>query len=324
MTPNELSASTQLGTVPAAIAAQGNRRALEFQTLLLIAATYAGWLAVTYSYSHWSLLAVAPLTAFFITLHSSLQHEIVHGHPTRWRALNRLLVVPPLSLWLPFDCYRMSHHRHHIDARLTDPLDDPESYYWRAEDLARQPALGRALLQAQQTLAGRILIGPFWSIGSFFYSEALALWRNEQGLRAIWVEHLIWCIPVIVWVKFVCGIPLWIYLLTMAVPANAVQLMRSFAEHRARPSPSERIAVVEGSWILGPIFLFNNLHSLHHESPAIPWYELPGRYRQARARLLAENGGLVYRSYFDVARRYLFTAHDKLLHPTGGVPRKSP
>jgi fatty acid desaturase len=323
MTPNELSASTKESTVPAASAARGNRPLLEFRTLLLIAATYAGWLVVTYSYSRWSLLAVAPLTAFFITLQSSLQHEAVHGHPTRSPRLNRLLVIPSLSLWLPYDCYRASHHKHHIDARLTDPLDDPESYYWREEDLARLPALWRVLLQAQQTLAGRVVIGAFWTIGSFFYSETRALWRNEKGLRALWLGHLAWCVPVIVWVKLVCGIPLWIYLLTMAVPANAVQLMRSFAEHRARPTPPERIAIVEGSWILGPIFLFNNLHLLHHESPGIPWYELPARYRLARERLIAANGGLVYKTYFDVARRYLFSAHDKLLHPTGGVPRNS-
>ena len=41
-----------------------------------------------------------------ITLHSSLQHEIVHGHPTRWLGVNRLLAMLPLSLWLPFERYR--------------------------------------------------------------------------------------------------------------------------------------------------------------------------------------------------------------------------
>ena len=93
MTPNELSASTQLGTVPAATAAHRHRRALEFPTLLLLSATYAGWLAITPSYAHWPLLRSRRWRRFFITLHSSLQHEIVHGHPTRWRALNRLLAV---------------------------------------------------------------------------------------------------------------------------------------------------------------------------------------------------------------------------------------
>src|SRR5579862_455245 len=82
------------------------RRAIEMPTILLLAGTYAGWLGTTSEYGHWSLWIVAPLTALCITLHSSLQHEIVHGHPTRWFALNRWLGIVPLSLWLPYDRYR--------------------------------------------------------------------------------------------------------------------------------------------------------------------------------------------------------------------------
>jgi len=69
------------------------------------------------------VLLTAQLTAVLITLHSSLQHEIVHGHPTRWRGVNRLLAIVPLSLWLPYERYRQTHQQHHIDQRLTDPLD---------------------------------------------------------------------------------------------------------------------------------------------------------------------------------------------------------
>ena len=36
-----------------------------------------------------------------------------------------------------------------------------------------------------------------------------------------------------------------------------------------------------------------------------------------RDRLLAENGGQVYSTYFDVARRFLFRMHDQPQHPTG-------
>ena len=127
--------------------------------------------------------------------------------------------------------------------------------------------------------------------------------------------------PVVLWLKLVCGMPLWIYFVAMVIPANGILLIRSFAEHRARPAVRERVAIVEDSWFLGPLFLFNNLHSLHHESPAIPWYSLPRRYRLERERLLADNGGLVYRTYFEVAWRFLFRPHDVIEHPTGRVPR---
>jgi len=301
---------------------------VEIPTLLLILADYAGWLAITYAYTTWPLAVVAPITAVLITLHSSLAHEIVHGHPTRSERVNRLFAILPLSLWLPYERYRHTHKAHHINSRLTDPLDDPESYYWRPDDLARLNPVSRLFHEAQQTLAGRVVLGSFWRIGMFlrdevltlFHGEERALIRNEQNVRHVWLEHLAWCVPVVLWLKVVCGMPLWIYFVAMVVPANGLQLIRAFAEHRWSPGVRERIALVEDSWILGPLFLFNNLHSLHHEAPTIPWYGYNAYYRRERARLIAENGGLVYRTYFDVARRFLFRRHDVLPHPTGRVP----
>ena len=293
---------------------------VEWPTLALILADYGGWLAATFAYGRWPLALVAPVTAVLLTLQSSLQHEILHGHPTRNPRVNRLLGMPPLSLWLPFVRYRRSHLAHHDDERLTDPLDDPESYYWTAQDWARLGPVSRASLRAQQTLAGRVLIGSFWRMGAFLAAEWRACRRNEDGVRAVWAEHLLWCVPVIVWVKFVCGIPLWLYVVAMVIPANGILLIRSFAEHRARPQVRERVAIVEGSRLLGPLFLFNNLHALHHEAPMVPWYRYNARYRVTRERLIAENGALVYRTYFAVARRYLFRAHDATLHPTDRVP----
>ncbi len=296
---------------------------VEIPTLLLIIAAYGGWLAITRAYAQLPLAAVAPIAAVLITLHSSLQHEIVHGHPTRWKPLNRLFAMVPLSVWLPYERYKHTHHVHHQDERLTDPVDDPESFYWTPEDWEHLSPLTRAFLRIEHTLAGRVLIGSFWRIALFLWLEARALLRNEPGVRRAWLEHLLWCVPVIVWLEVVCGIPLWIYFLAMAVPANAIQLIRSFPEHRARQTVPERIAIVERSWILGPLFLFNNLHLLHHESPGVPWYRCSALYRRERERLLALNGGLVYRSYFEVARRYLFRVHDVLPHPAGRVPVRS-
>jgi fatty acid desaturase len=243
----------------------------------------------------------------------------MHGHPTRWARFNRVLGMIPLSLWLPYDRYRQLHRIHHQDGRLTDPLDDPESFYWTREDWAKVGPLMRGFLRAEHTLAGRIVLGSVWRIASFLRLELRSLIRNEPGLRRMWLEHLIWCIPVVLWVKWVGGIPLWRYLVTMVFPANGILLIRSFAEHRALPGVPERIAIVEKSWILGPLFLFNNLHSLHHEMPGLPWYQYNGRYRCIRERLIAENGGLVYNSYFAVARRFLFRPHDSLPHPMDRV-----
>jgi len=296
---------------------------VEVPTLLLLVFVFAGWMSVTAAYGQLSLLIVAPVTALLITLHSSLQHEMTHGHPTKWRPLNRLLAMTPLSLWIPFDRYLHTHHEHHINARLTDPIDDPETYYWTAQQLARLSPVTRAILRVDQTLAGRIVIGSFWRIWLFLRGEAGSLIRADAGVRGAWLEHLLWAIPVVLWLKLVCGMPLWLYFTAMVVPANGIQLIRSFAEHRAHPDVPARVAIVENSWILGPLFLFNNLHSLHHESPGIPWYDCPARYRAERQRLIAENGGLVYSTYFEVARRFLFRPHDVLQHPLGRITQRA-
>ena len=54
---------------------------IEWQTMLLLFATYGAWLAVTFHFGRWPLWLVAPLAAVIATLHSSLQHELVHGQP---------------------------------------------------------------------------------------------------------------------------------------------------------------------------------------------------------------------------------------------------
>jgi fatty acid desaturase len=176
--------------------------------LLLVVATYGGWIAITLAYSRWPLALVAPIGALLLTFHGSLQHEIVHGHPTRWPEVNRLMAMVPLSLWLPFVRYRRSHLQHHRDG-LTDPFDDPESYY-TPEELAQFSAPTRALLLVNQTLAGRMIVGPVWTIGRFFRHEWRSLRQNESNVRRVWLEHFLWCVPVVLWLKFVCGVPLWV------------------------------------------------------------------------------------------------------------------
>ena len=91
--------------------------------------------------------------------------------------------------------------------------------------------------------------------------------------------------------------------------------MRSFAEHRAAGLAERRTAIVERAPILGLLFLYNNLHVAHHLRATIPWYRLPEFYRLNRSALIAHNGGLVYRSYFELARRYLFRPQDAIAHP---------
>ncbi len=296
--------------------------AIEWPTIALIVAAYGGWFTLTSAYGEWPTWIVAPCIAVLLTFHSSLQHEILHGHPTRSAAVNRLFGFVPLSLWIPYDRFRALHMIHHVNDRLTDPIDDPESNYVTPESWSQRSAFSRWIFLVQLTLAGRMLLGSWWRMGWFLTSEARAFARDEPGVRAAWATHLILCVPVVYWVAVRCGIPLWLYFVGMVVPANGILLIRSFAEHRARADVPERTATVEHSLLLGPLFLFNNLHSLHHAEPLLPWYRYHARYELTRARLLAENGGLMYSTYFEVARRFLFRMHDQPQHPLGRAPSR--
>jgi len=296
--------------------------AIEWPTIALIVFAYGGWFTLTQAYGEWPTWILVPTVAVLLTFHSSLQHEILHGHPTRWAAVNRLFGIVPLSLWIPYDRFRALHLAHHINDRLTDPVDDPESNYVTPDAWQRRSGFARWIFQLQLTLAGRMFIGSWWRMGWFLRSEARAFRNDDPGVRAAWLTHLVLCVPVLYWVMAVCHIPLWLYIVGMVIPGNAVLLIRSFAEHRARADVHQRTAIVENSWLLGPLFLFNNLHSLHHEEPSLPWYRYRTRYRLTRDRLLAENGGLVYSTYFDVARRFLFRMHDQPRHPLGRAPSR--
>ncbi len=296
---------------------------VEWPTIGLAVVLYGGWLALTFFWRAVPLALLLPLAAWTIAWHGSLQHEVLHGHPTASRAFNTALGFPPLALWLPFARYRAEHLRHHNDTRLTDPLDDPESYYTTAQDWRRLGPVGRALVRAQTTLAGRLVLGPAWLIGRFLGNEARGLWRGEPGLRRVWLLHALGVAAVLVWLEAVCGLGLGRYLLLFVYPGTALSLVRSFAEHRARHEIGHRTAIVEDAPVLGLLFLYNNLHAVHHARPRMAWYEIPRWYRAHRAEVLAANGGLVYRGYAEVFRRFLFRPHDTPVHPLEGAATRA-
>ena len=292
---------------------------VELPTLLLCCAIYGGWLAITWNFADLPLWLSLPALAWLVAWHGSMQHEVLHGHPTRVRAINDALGFPPLSLWLPYTLYRTSHLRHHNDTRLTDPLDDPESYYWTPELWAALSRPGRWLVAAQTTFLGRLLLGPAWNIGRFYYFQIAALARGERAAWRVWLPHLAG-VAVVLWWLCACGISPLLYAAGVVYPAVSLMLIRSFAEHRAAEGVRERIAIVEHTPLFGLLFLHNNLHAVHHAWPKAPWYAIPALYRRHRARLVAANGGLLYDGYLDVARRYLLTPHDAVLHPLGRAP----
>lgn len=271
------------------------------------------WLAGLALYAPLGALACVPL-AIAVAFHSSLQHEALHGHPTRSAALNEALVWLPLGLFIPYRRYRQLHLVHHNDERLTDPYDDPESYYVAEGDYAAMGRVRRALLAINATFAGRMPIGPPLSLFGFWRAEWQAVRAGDRLVRAAWLHHFAGLVPVAAAVT-AAGVPLSLYVLLVAWPGMSLIMVRSFIEHRADEDPKRRSAIVEAGAFWRLLFLNNTLHRVHHERPGVPWYELPAIWRAERVRILAENGGYLVRGYGEVVRRWLLRRREPVVHP---------
>lgn len=289
---------------------------IEWPTLALAIAIYTAFLCLTWFHAELPWWLLLPAAAVTMVLHASLQHEVIHGHPTRLRWLNDALGKPALWLWLPYQRYRELHLRHHRNDILTDPLDDPESYYVTSRRWQDTWLPLRLALVANQTLAGRLTLGTLLAIAGFWRAEWRRARLRDPAQLKVWLEHAAWVSLILAWVLGVCGMPFWQYVLMFVVPGTGFTMLRSFMEHRPAGDPGARCAIVEDrSGAIGFLFLNNNLHAVHHRWPATPWYRLPALYRAKREEILRWNGGYLIEGYRTIARRFLLRPKDHPIHP---------
>ena len=229
--------------------------------------------------------------------------------------LRRALVWPPIGIWFPFELYRRSHSQHHRDSYLTHPEEDTESYYHEEEDWEDYGDLSKWLLIVNQTFLGRLFIGPFLRTPHFFIKEVGKIIAGDPANLGIWVRHFIAVALILLLVAEVFEMSAVHYLAEFIYPGLVLGMMRSFTEHRWGERPSERTAVVESNWVFGLLFLWNNLHVVHHVFPALPWWKVPRVWRQHRERIQAHNGGFVFRGYGEIAQRWLVTPNFIPVHP---------
>ncbi len=288
---------------------------IEWRTLGLILFVIAAWMGLLLAAEHLTYYVAFPLAAAILTLHSSLQHEVCHGHPTRNSWLNETLVYLPLGLFVPYRRFKALHLRHHNNELLTDPYDDPESFYLAWADWTSLPHPLRFVLTLNNTLAGRLIIGPAVSMVGFYGSEIRLIMANAKGVRAAWLHHTAGTVLVIWFVTEAAGLPLWLYVTCAAYPGMSLLMLRTFAEHRAHETAEARSIIVEFCPVFSLLFLNNNLHVVHHAYPGVAWYQLPALYRRRKAEWHNRNQRYVYPSYLALARSYFFRVKEPVAHP---------
>ena len=291
-----------------------DRPTWEWKTLALIALCYLVWgLSTTVLAAQSPFIAVF-VTGVVITLHSSLSHEVIHGHPTPYSRLNYALVSPGLILAIPILRFRDTHLDHHLDARLTDPYDDPESNFLDPQDWDGLYAPIRWLLNCNNSLFGRLLIGPAVSQVYFMLSDYRAWRSGDSRVLKGWVWHIPALFPVLLWVFYLSPLSFWAYAISAYI-GIALLKIRTFAEHRAHEIARERTVIVEDRGPLALLFLNNNLHSVHHNHPNLAWYELPKRYFRDKERYLEQNGGYLFTSYGQLLALHFWHPKDPVAHP---------
>jgi fatty acid desaturase len=245
----------------------------------------------------------------------SLQHELLHGHPTRSKAVNRLIGLAPLAVWYPYDIYRSGHLAHHRDELLTQPGIDPESNYIDAHDFAALPIWIRPLWIAQRTALGRLLLGPMFVIAPAWLDIVRKPLRGDFSQSRIWAEHLALLAALLWALDRYAGIAPLHYVLGAGYPALGLAMLRSFYEHRPARLPEHRVVINEAGWGWRLLFLNNNYHSVHHESSSLAWYRIRSAYLADRAGYLARNGGFLVPGYAHLLRRHAWRAIDSPIHP---------
>lgn len=287
-------------------------RPIEWPTVALVVGVLAAWAALVVSHAHLPVWMVAPAFVYLGGLWMSIGHEVLHGHPTRSAAVNGVIGWLPLSMWIPFGRYAYWHRVHHV-ADLTDPVEDPESFYVSPEVWARLGRVRRSLLILTRTLLGRLTLGVVRGIVTFWWREMRCL--GERRIISQWLLHVVLAAVLAWWLFGVMGMSPLLYVGAFVLGGAACTNLRSFAEHLA-VADGTRSAVVRAGPVMSLLFLNNNLHHTHHTLPGLAWYRLPAAHALMHSDDAAGAGAGLYRGgYLEVARRYLVRPFDRPDHP---------
>ncbi|MFO0747133.1 MAG: fatty acid desaturase [Myxococcota bacterium] len=259
--------------------------------MLVEAAVCIAVVALTLTFWHPLTVALAMIVlatrqhAQFILFHDAVHYNVARDRRLNDFLTNLVIGVPQL---VPVQLYRRLHLAHH--ARLGTPADPERLLLYRRQPwryrplgawpLARQLAGDLFLVNNVRTLVGfgqelrdpksLLSLPPARTWPEFyatvgFYLGALVAWAALDP-SSLGRFALIWFVP----------------LLTLT---QAIQKVRSFAEHAAADAPELSYSWRPGLFgrlVLWPYHI--NYHREHHVHPRVPWYRLPATFPDVEQR----------------------------------------
>lgn len=257
--------------------------------------------ALTLTHFHW--YTVLPAMVVLATRQHAqfiLFHDAVHYNVAKDRRLNDLLtnLVVGVPQLVPVQLYRRLHLAHH--ARLGSDADPERLLLYRDQPWQYHP-LGLFAL-TRQLLGDLLLLNNVRTLVHFQRelsdpASKLALpptktWPEFWAIVALWLgAYVAWlALDTATALRFAL---LWfVPLLTMT---QAIQKVRSFAEHGPMPGPDLTYSWRPG--LFGRLTLWPyhiNYHREHHDRPRVPWYRLPATFPDAARRPARTLGRLLW------------------------------
>jgi len=280
------------------------------------------WIAIFSVYFLWWVILsnfyIIPFAHLFLiiilTFHGSVQHEIIHGHPTSHQGFNDLLAFPPLALWAPYLVYKSSHLKHHEDINLTIPNVDPESYFISKDEWDSLSRYRQKFAEFNMTLLGRLTLGPLW----YFFAlkkELVMSFKKPFSINfLIWFSHEVFVVIFLYCIWSFFNIHFLTYI-ACAYLGHSLTMLRSFYEHRPNSNPNHRSVIMQTFFPLRILFLNNSYHFVHHKNPNMSWHQIPREYKLNSEKYIQSNGFFLEKGYFKWFIKYLIKPVKNPKHP---------
>jgi len=286
----------------------------DWLTLVLMTGVYGFWVWLMFIQNGLSGWGLAVLCAPLLTMHSSLQHEFMHGHPFRHQGVNDVLAMFSIGILVPYFRFKDTHLFHHTDARLCDPYDDPESWYQPESDWNRRSRVSQAIFNFNNTLIGRLMLGPAIGVFGFFKCDMMQFGRGAAHIGWKWGLHLVLAAVLLLAISMWGNLSVLQYFVA-AYLGMSLLMVRTFIEHQVHEKIRGRSVIIETGGLFSLLFLNNNLHAVHHAYPGLAWYRLPGLFTANRDRFLKLNDGYSFKNYLQVFLKYGLRRKENVPYP---------
>lgn len=285
----------------------------QWPTWLVIIIIYSGWFFTLLFWKKLGLMLSGAILVVLSAWYMSLQHELLHGFPTRWNLVNKLLGLTPFAIWLPFDLYKERHLAHHTDELLTTPAVDPETNYVTQIKWENASTYQKNIFKSRRNILSRIIFGPIFSIYSLLVNMIKPPLEGDFRYLPMWALHIFLVTILLYFVHAYFNFPIWAYLIVSYLSLSLASV-RSFYEHRPAQNFKHRTVINEAGLFFRLLFLNNNYHIVHHELPILPWFMVRKVFYNHRNEYLNCNGYFHLKGYLSLFKKYSLSTIDTPNH----------